>query len=97
MRTRPELDLTIDELVLYGFRPGDHADIAAAVERELAPLLAAWPAAGAAPSDDAAARLDAGSFDVPSDAMPQVVGEQIALAVDRGLRGLLAPPRAETP
>jgi hypothetical protein len=77
------IELRIDELVLHGFDPRDRIAIAAAVERELASLLAAREPAGLRDGD--AARLDAGSFELPHDAAPATMGAEIARAVGRGL------------
>ena len=40
MGMRPDIEITIDELVLHGFHPGDKRRIARAVETELGRLMA---------------------------------------------------------
>ena len=58
-RSKPSVEVHIDELVLHGFAPGDRRGIGDAVERELARLLAArgLPVPGA---DVGVARVSAG-------------------------------------
>jgi hypothetical protein len=76
------VSVRIDELVLHGFDPRDRLAIGAAVERELARLLAAeGPGAGRVGAD----RVDGGSFAVASDAAPGGVGVEIARAIHGGL------------
>jgi hypothetical protein len=76
------ITVRIEELVLHGFDPRQRHAIGDAVERELARLLHA-PAQVAARSQ---ARVDAGSFDVPRDAPPAVVGTHIARAIHGEVR-----------
>lgn len=82
-------DVRVDELVLHGFRPGDRHEIAAVVEEELARLLAGRPAAprwlGPGSGDRAVPVLDAGTFELPPDARPRVVGTRLAQALHRAL------------
>jgi hypothetical protein len=77
------VDLRIDELALYGFRPGDRYAIAAAVEQELSRLLMEE----GAPALDARSsfRVDAGAFEAPHDATPDAVGTQVARAIHHSL------------
>ena len=79
----PAFDVRIDELVLHGFDPRQRVAIGAAVERELAALLRSGDARGAARAGSSS--VDAGSFAVPHDAPPAVVGAHIARAVAGGL------------
>jgi hypothetical protein len=80
------IDLHIEELVLEGFRPADRHRIGAAVERELARLLAerGLPAGLAQGTD--LPRLDGGSFEAKPGARPEAVGRQVAGAVYGGLK-----------
>jgi len=104
----PELDLQIDELVLYGFRPGDRRGFAEAVRKELALLFEAegvpvrlMPGrgvpgpAGAVRGDmwPGTDRLDAGSLELPHDATSEAVGAQVAQAIHGGLAGTAIGPR----
>lgn len=77
--------LHIEQLVLEGFAPGDSRGLAAAVEAELARLLAEQ---GVPPGLAAGGRipsLDGGSFPVTVGARPQQVGVQVARAVLGGM------------
>jgi hypothetical protein len=102
------LDLSIEELVLHGFRPGDRYAIADAVERELTRLFTEQ---GVPPglaeghgrtirdqetTDKARSffRVDAGSFVVPHDATPDAVGMQVALTIHRNLESAARPEQA---
>jgi hypothetical protein len=78
------IHLHIDELVLDGFPSVDRFRIAAAVETELARLLAEQ---GAPPSlrTGAVDRLDGGSFNVARPSRPEAIGVQVAQAIYGGL------------
>jgi len=88
MRTS-NIKLHIEELVLHGFAPGDRYAIADAVELELSRLLTehfAEPGYSALlTSNTAAARLDAGAFQVDPRSRTNSIGTQIAQAVHGGL------------
>jgi hypothetical protein len=77
--------LRIDELVLDGFPAGDRYRIAAAVEAELSRLFTDQGVPSNLVSGGAVPALDAGSFDVMPDAMPDRIGAQVAQAVYGGL------------
>ena len=85
----PGFEVRVDELVLHGFRPGDRHEVAAVVEEELARLLAGRPAAprwlGPGSGDLAVPALDAGTFELPPDARPRVVGTRVAQALHQAL------------
>lgn len=80
------IDLHIEELILEDFRPSDRHRIGAAVERELARLLAerGLPSGLAQGAD--LPRLDGGSFEAKPGARPEAVGRQVAGAVYGGLK-----------
>ena len=85
------IELRIDELVLHGFEPRHRHAIATAVEQELVASLGArdpgfW-------RDGGAQRLDAGSFELPHDPTPAVMGTQIARVLDRELGAPLGGER----
>jgi hypothetical protein len=65
-RTPHSIDLHIDELVLYGFSPGDRHRIAEGVERELGRLLAEQGLSAPSAGDVAVEELDGGSFRLPA-------------------------------
>jgi hypothetical protein len=81
-----KIDLHIEELVLEGFRPTDRHRIGAAVESELARLLAerGLPPGLAQGAD--LPRLDVGSFTAKPGARPEAMGAQVAGAVYGGLK-----------
>ncbi|MFL6293520.1 MAG: hypothetical protein ACJ759_21720, partial [Thermoanaerobaculia bacterium] len=72
-----KIDLHIEELVLEGFAPGDRHRIGAAVERELARLLAerGLPAGLAQGAD--VPRLDGGSFELRPGRSAEATGRQV--------------------
>jgi hypothetical protein len=78
--------LHIDEVVLHGFEPADRAALGAALETELARLLAAGDPQALAQAGQVA-RLDGGSFDMPTHTTPEVAGTRLARAVYDGLTG----------
>lgn len=84
--------LHIGELVLHGFEPGDRARIGAALETELARLLAAGDPESLARAGRVA-RLDGGAFELPAHAGPELTGARLARAVYDGLTGQRAGNR----
>jgi hypothetical protein len=80
------IKLHIDEVVLHGFESADRARFGAALETELARLLAAGDPA-ALTGVNQVARLDGGSFEMPTHAAPEVTGTRLARAVYDGLTG----------
>jgi hypothetical protein len=79
------VELHIGELVLHGFAPGHPGRIGAAVEAELARLLAERGVAPSLARGGATADLDAGSFEVEPSSRADVVGQKVARAVYGGL------------
>ena len=80
------IKLHIGELILHGFEPGDRAALGAALETELARLLAAGDFQSLASSGQVA-RLDGGAFEMPAHSNPEVAGTRLARAVYDGLTG----------
>ncbi len=74
-------ELHIDRLVLHGFPSRHRATIAAAVERELARLLAAQHSPNLLTADRTVARIDAGTFAARAGATPESIGAGIARAI----------------
>ena len=78
-------EITIDELVLHGFPPGDRYAITEAVQAELARLFAtenqpqAWTGRVDVP------HLDAGTIETAPSASPDVVGTQVGAAIHQGV------------
>ncbi|HEY0172922.1 MAG TPA: hypothetical protein VGB98_18025 [Pyrinomonadaceae bacterium] len=81
---RPDIELHIEELVLEGFAPHEREHIAAAVELELARLLAERGAPALLARGGEIARLDGGAFQTAPRAKADSTGEQIAQAVYGG-------------
>lgn len=79
------IELEIEELVLHGFAPGDRHRIGAAVERELARLLAKRGVSPSLTRDVEIARLDAGAFRTAPGAKAEAIGTRVAQSVNRGL------------
>ncbi len=85
-RTSRTIELHIAELVLHGLGSGDYNRLTAAIEQELARLLAEQ---GIAPHLQQGADIsvpDGGTFDAALDSPPEAAGARIAQAVHRGLR-----------
>jgi hypothetical protein len=82
---RAAIEVSIDELVLHGFAPGDRHRIRAAVERELGRLFLEHgaPPALAQPRD--IRMLDGGTVEVVPGAPGGAVGYEVARALYGGL------------
>ncbi|HEX7318189.1 MAG TPA: hypothetical protein VF297_30070 [Pyrinomonadaceae bacterium] len=90
MGMRPgAIKLHIEELVLHGFEPRDRAALGAALETELARLIAAGDF-DSLTNAGSVARLDGGAFEMPAHAGPEVAGTRLARAVYDGLTGRAA-------
>lgn len=83
------IKLHIEELVLHGFEPADRAALGAALETELARLLAAGNPESLTRAGSVA-RLDGGAFEVPAQAGPEVAGTRLARTVYDSLTGQAA-------
>jgi hypothetical protein len=79
------IELEIGELVLHGFSPGDRQRIGAAVERELARLLAERGVPASLTGSGGVERVDAGSFPLRPGARAEAVGAEVARSVHGGL------------
>jgi hypothetical protein len=77
------VELHIEELVLHGFAARDRHRIAAAVQVELARLLAAEGQANLLKGRWSLETVNAGAFKVQANAKPLAAGKQIAQAVYR--------------
>ena len=80
------VELHIEELVLHGFAAHDRHRIAAAVQVELARLLAAEGQASLLTGPLSLETVNAGAFKVQANAKPQAAGTQIAQAVYRTMK-----------
>lgn len=81
--------LHIGEVVLHGFEQGDRAALGAALEAELARLLAAGDLESLTRAGHVA-RLDGGAFEMPAHSDPEAAGTRLARAVYDGLAGRAA-------
>jgi hypothetical protein len=79
------IELRIEELVLYGFSPADRLRIAAALEGELARLLAERGLPQGLADGAGRDAIDAGSFVRGPLATPVSIGGEVAHAVYGGL------------
>ena len=79
------IELHIEELVLYGFAPGDRDRIAAALEQELTRLLTEQGVPQSLAQAGDIAYLSAPPFRVTSS-RPDMIGLQMAQSVNEGLR-----------
>ena len=72
------VELRIEEFVLHGFALGDRHNIGDSVERELSRLLIKRGMPPSLAHGPEVENLDAGEFDVTSDASPKAIGLQVA-------------------
>jgi hypothetical protein len=78
------IEVTIDELVLHGFAPGDRYAIAEALGQELTRLLSEQGVPAAFMQAGEVERLNAGAYSMPASANPASVGGKAAQAVYGG-------------
>lgn len=79
------VNVNIDSLVLKGFRYEDRYAIAAAVQDEIARMLAAPDAAARLTQLGSTPNLHVGSVNVAANSNPQDVGTATGRAIGRGL------------
>jgi hypothetical protein len=79
------VELRVEELILQGFAPASREQIAAAVERELARLLAERGVPRPLDQGGDIAQVDGGSFTMTRDGRPEAIGAELAQAIYRGL------------
>lgn len=75
------MELSIDELVLHGFAPGDQRSISEAVRRELTRLAAGQGFPRELTKRGAIGRLDAGTIQDDPVRRPDRIGAQVAQSV----------------
>jgi hypothetical protein len=78
---RPNIELHIEQLTLHGFAPADRDRIGAAIQAELARLIAERGAPSSLLTGGAVERLDGGAFQLAPGARPESIGGQVASAV----------------
>lgn len=79
------IELHIERLVLHDLPAGDHRALGAAVERELARLLAEGGLTGPLAQGGAWATLSGGGFELAPGAGAEAIGAQVAWAVYGGI------------
>lgn len=84
--TSGTIELYIAELVLHGLDPGDHGRFTAALEQELARLLADQGIAPHLQQGGAISVPDGGTFEIAPGSGLEAAGARIAQAVHGGLR-----------
>jgi len=78
------VELHIEELVLYGFGPGDRRTIGDALERELASLLGEQGIPNSLSSRKTIDEIQGATFRATQNARPTTIGRQIARSVYQG-------------
>jgi len=84
-RSRPSVELHIEELVLDGFEPAHRHTIGDAIERELARLFTGQGAPARITQGSEIAHLDARSLEVTLGSNPETIGLLLAKAIYEGL------------
>lgn len=79
------VELHIDEIVLYGFAHRDRYAIQEAIQRELTRLIGERGIAASFLQGSDAERLDAGTVTIQQGMPPDAIGTQVAQTVYRGL------------
>ena len=79
------VELNIEELVLYGFPPGEHRVIGYAVEHQLSRLFAERGVPPSLVRGADIARVDGGTLESSPGMTPEAFGAQVARALYGGL------------
>jgi hypothetical protein len=82
---KPNVELRIEELVLFGYVPGDRYRIGDALQGELARLFAEQGVPSSLDPGGEVARLNGGAFGVKPGSSAEAIGAQVAQAVYGGL------------
>jgi hypothetical protein len=80
------IELHIEELVLYGFKSEDRAAIGDAVQRELTRLFTEGGPHFSLQRKHQVSRLDGGTFNVKEGSNPATIGTHIAQQVYGGMK-----------
>jgi hypothetical protein len=83
--SRPVIELSIDEVVLHGFRPRDRHAIGDALERELTRLLSRPGALAAIAESRDIPRVDAGQVSLQQGSPAPAIGKHLARAIHKEL------------
>ena len=79
------IELHIEELILHGFAAGDRYAIGEALERELVQLFKEQGVPPSLVQSGEISRLDAGAFEMKPGSKTEMIGQQMARAVYKGL------------
>lgn len=79
------VELSIEELVLHGFAPGDRQHIGEAVERELSRLFVEQGVPPSLTQGSEIARLNGWAFEISSSSPAEMVGTRVARTLYEGL------------
>lgn len=82
-----EIELHIEELILYGFENADRQCIAEAVQEELARLLKENKLPAVLEQGGELSHLNVGSFTVRTGERPEFIGRHIGEALYQGIAG----------
>ncbi len=85
--TITNLEIHIEELVLYGFPPADRYRLGETVERELGRLFGQEGTPSSLGMSREVGRLDCGTFEVPDGSTPEEIGTRVARALFGRLAG----------
>ena len=80
------IELHIEQLMLHGFAPSDRHRIGAAIQQELARLLAEQGIPPGLAQGKTIGQLDGGAFEMKAGTSPRVIGAHIAQAIYGGLQ-----------
>lgn len=80
------IELHIEELVLHGFKPQDHAAIGEAVQRELTRLFSEGGLHASLQQERQVSRLDGGTFHMQQGSNAAAIGTHIAQKVYGGMK-----------
>jgi len=82
---KADIELTIDQMELYGFEKTDMLHIKSAVEKELLVLLSKNELLETFTSSESIRGIEGQSFDFSPNAAPEVIGAQIAQSIFHSL------------
>ncbi|HEX7239473.1 MAG TPA: hypothetical protein VF263_04330 [Longimicrobiaceae bacterium] len=85
MTARPNVELTIQRLVLHGMEPAAGHGLRAAIEAELTRLIVEEGLPPSLAGGGEIPRLPGGTFDVPAGAKPAAVAAQVARSIYGGM------------
>ena len=83
---QPDIELTIDELVLNGFPPMNRYRVQEALETELAALFRDRERSAEGFAARTEERVDAGTIRVTPESTPEMIGKQIATSIFGGIQ-----------